>query len=55
VLPHRRHRDLALPSFRKPRRRIEAKGLDHSVGPSGELAKAEGGVTCCSVLVTIRE
>jgi dimethylargininase len=41
--------------FPHTRRRIEAKGLITASVPAGELAKAEGGVTCCSVLVTIRE
>jgi len=41
--------------FPHTRRRIEAKGLVTASVPAGELAKAEGGVTCCSVLVTIRE
>jgi dimethylargininase len=35
----------------KTRRRLEERGLvTHSV-PAGELAKAEGGVTCCSVIL----
>jgi dimethylargininase len=38
--------------YPKTRRRLERYGLvTHSV-PAGELAKAEGGVTCCSVMVT---
>ena len=32
--------------------RLEAAGLDVRPVPAGELAKAEGGVTCCSLLVT---
>jgi dimethylargininase len=37
----------------KTRRRIDLRGfVTHSV-PAGELAKAEGGVTCCSVMVRI--
>lgn len=35
------------------RRRLEAQGFVTSTVPAGELARAEGGVTCCSVLVTI--
>jgi dimethylargininase len=35
------------------RRRLEAHGLVTLTIPAGELARAEGGVTCCSVLVTI--
>lgn len=33
------------------RRRLEARGLGTIAVSAGELAKAEGGVTCCSVLV----
>jgi dimethylargininase len=37
----------------RTRARIEARGLvTHSV-PAGELAKAEGGVTCCSIILSI--
>ncbi len=37
----------------KTRRRIDLRGfVTHSV-PAAELAKAEGGVTCCSVMVAI--
>ena len=36
----------------RTRRRLEAHGLVTMTVPAGELAKAEGGVTCCSVLVT---
>src|SRR5687767_7300273 len=32
--------------------RLEAAGLDVRRVPAGELAKAEGGVTCCSLLLT---
>jgi dimethylargininase len=35
----------------KTRRRLEAHGLVTLSVPAGELAKAEGGVTCCSVLL----
>ena len=41
--------------FPHTRRRLEAKGLVTASVPAGELAKAEGGLTCCSVLVTVRE
>src|SRR4029079_8895502 len=34
------------------RRRLEANGLRPVTVPAGELAKAEGGVTCCSLLLT---
>jgi dimethylargininase len=34
------------------RRRVEAHGLVTLSVPAAELAKAEGGVTCCSVIVT---
>jgi len=32
------------------RRRIEAYGSSTVAVPAGELAKAEGGVTCCSII-----
>ena len=35
----------------RTRARLEARGLSLLSVPAGELAKAEGGVTCCSVLV----
>jgi dimethylargininase len=35
------------------RRRLEAHGFVTVPLPAGELARAEGGVTCCSVLITI--
>jgi dimethylargininase len=38
--------------FPQTRRRLEANGFVTAAVPAGELAKAEGGVTCCSVLVT---
>jgi dimethylargininase len=34
------------------RRRLEAHGFDTLSVPAAELAKAEGGVTCCCVIVT---
>ena len=37
----------------KTRRRLEAHGFVTVAVPAGELARAEGGVTCCSVLITI--
>ena len=33
--------------------RLESAGLDVRKVPAGELAKAEGGVTCCSLLLTL--
>jgi N-dimethylarginine dimethylaminohydrolase len=30
---------------------LEAEGLEVRTVPAGELAKAEGGVTCCSLIV----
>lgn len=33
------------------RRKLEAEGIEVIVVPAGELAKAEGGVTCCSLIV----
>lgn len=35
----------------RTRARIEARGLVTHAVPAGELAKAEGGVTCCSLLL----
>ena len=37
--------------FPRTRRRLEAQGIRVRSVAAGELAKAEGGVTCCSVLV----
>ena len=37
------------------RARLEARGLVTQVVPAGELAKAEGGVTCCSIILSITE
>ena len=37
--------------FARTRRRLEAAGVHVIPVPAEELAKAEGGVTCCSVLV----
>ena len=36
----------------KTRRRLEALGLSTLIVPAGELAKAEGGLTCGSILLT---
>jgi dimethylargininase len=33
------------------RRRLEAEGIEVRTVPASELAKAEGGVTCCSLIV----
>lgn len=38
-------------AFPRTRARLEAHGLDVRTVNAGELAKAEGGVTCCSLLV----
>jgi dimethylargininase len=35
------------------RRRLEAEGIDVRPVPASELAKAEGGVTCCSLIVRL--
>jgi dimethylargininase len=35
----------------RTRRRLGAAGIDVIAVPAGELAKAEGGVTCCSLIV----
>ena len=37
--------------FVRTRQRLEGRGLRVHAVPAGELAKAEGGVTCCSLLV----
>ncbi len=37
--------------FPRTRERIESHGLMVEAIPAGELAKAEGGVTCCSILI----
>jgi dimethylargininase len=37
-------------AYPRTRRRLEARGLDVRVVDVSELAKAEGGVTCCSVI-----
>jgi dimethylargininase len=35
----------------RTRRKLEAEGIDVIAVPAGELAKAEGGVTCCSLIL----
>jgi dimethylargininase len=37
----------------RTRKRLDARGLQTVTVPAGELAKAEGGVTCCSVLLSL--
>ena len=37
--------------FPRTRRKLEAEGIEVIAVPAGELAKAEGGVTCCSLIV----
>lgn len=39
---------------RQTRLRLEARGFGTTAVPAGELAKAEGGVTCCSIVLTVR-
>jgi dimethylargininase len=39
--------------FPRTRRRLEARGFRVRTVPAGELAKAEGGVTCCSLIVEV--
>ena len=39
--------------FVRTRERLEARGIRVRMVPAGELAKAEGGVTCCAVLVEV--
>jgi dimethylargininase len=41
-------------AFPKTRARLEAHGLDVRTIDADELAKVEGGVTCCSLLVALR-
>ena len=38
-------------AYPRTREKLEARGIDVRTVPAGELAKAEGGVTCCSLLV----
>ncbi|MEA2414825.1 MAG: dimethylargininase [Thermoanaerobaculia bacterium] len=35
----------------RTRRKLEAEGIEVIAVPAGELAKAEGGVTCCSLIL----
>ena len=37
--------------YPRTRERLEARGIRVRAVPAGELAKAEGGVTCCSIVV----
>jgi dimethylargininase len=37
--------------FGRTRKKLEANGIDVRPVPASELAKAEGGVTCCSLIV----
>lgn len=37
--------------FPRTRERLEAAGIPVTPVPAGELAKAEGGVTCCSLII----
>ncbi|HEX3578628.1 MAG TPA: arginine deiminase family protein [Thermoanaerobaculia bacterium] len=39
--------------LRRMRRKLEAEGIEVIAVPAGELAKAEGGVTCCSLIVQL--
>jgi N-dimethylarginine dimethylaminohydrolase len=39
--------------FPRTRERLERAGIQVYSVPAGELAKAEGGVTCCSVIVHV--
>jgi dimethylargininase len=36
----------------RTRKRLDARGLQTVTVPAGELAKAEGGVTCCSLILS---
>jgi dimethylargininase len=37
----------------KTRQRLSARGFVTQPVPAGELAKAEGGLTCCSVILSV--
>ena len=39
-------------AFPRTRARLAARGLETAAVPAGELAKAEGGVTCCCLLLS---
>ena len=39
--------------FARTRGRLEAEGVRVRPVPAGELAKAEGGVTCCSIIIEL--
>lgn len=41
--------------FRRTRERLEQAGMNVVTVPAGELAKAEGGVTCCSLLIGLAD
>jgi dimethylargininase len=45
------NRVICAEEYPQTRRRLEAFGLVTLSVPAGELAKAEGGVTCCSLLI----
>jgi dimethylargininase len=47
------HRIICAEEHPKTRARLAARGLVTQPVPAGELAKAEGGVTCCSVVLKI--
>lgn len=38
-------------AFTSTRRRLEARGIRTATVPAAELARAEGGVTCCSIVL----
>jgi dimethylargininase len=40
-------------AFPKTQKRLEAAGIELMTVPADELAKAEGAVTCCSLIVAI--
>lgn len=46
-------RAICAESHAATRRRLEAHGIATVTVPAGELAKAEGGVTCCSLILEI--
>jgi dimethylargininase len=41
-------------AYKKTRARLEAAGIEVHTVDASELAKAEGGVTCCSIIIVHR-
>ena len=49
---HVGERVICAEEYPKTRQRLAGRGLMTQPVPAGELAKAEGGVTCCSVILS---